>query len=444
MSRKITNRSVEEIFRDQFEDYNLDPSESLWPVIRKRLSFKEFFRFNPGRFNIFYAGAIAAAAAAVAIITLGEAKSTDEIPVNPENSIVSVQGDVSQADLLTEKRSEAPVSKGSARASSLVTTEKIKIESQEKVAVPDNRTTPETEGSKHIKPAIISDTTDPLLVNPDAGISSKLLKPSPGADFAASKLAGCMPLQVSFDNLSQNYDSCQWEFGDGGYSFETDPVWVFDEEGKYNVTLHVFGNKGEIAVHKQEIRVYGTPKAKFEVSTGDPVIPDEELMFYNYSENSTAWNWDFGDGSTSREFEPSHRYDRHDSYSVRLIAISEFGCTDTLTITDAFGANSCYLRFPNAFIPNDGGPTGGYFSSRTDIESEVFHPAWSGVTSYNLKIYSRTGVLMFESDDINVGWDGYYRGQKAEPGVYIWKVRGVFKNGEPFVKGGDVTLLPRR
>ena len=49
--------------------------------------------------------------------------------------------------------------------------------------------------------------------------------------------------------------------------------------------------------------------------------------------------------------------------------------------------------------------------------------------------------MIFESNDINIGWDGYNKGELCEPGVYIWKVRGKFRNGEPFIKMGDVTLL---
>jgi hypothetical protein len=51
------------------------------------------------------------------------------------------------------------------------------------------------------------------------------------------------------------------------------------------------------------------------------------------------------------------------------------------------------------------------------------------------------GIQIFESNDINIGWDGYNNGQLCEPGVYIWKVRVKFRNGEPFTKMGDVTLL---
>jgi phosphoketolase len=45
---------------------------------------------------------------------------------------------------------------------------------------------------------------------------------------------------------------------------------------------------------------------------------------------------------------------------------------------------------------------------------------------------------------VNFGWDGYLKGQLCEQGVYIWKVRGTYKNGEPFVKMGDVTLLKNK
>ena len=51
------------------------------------------------------------------------------------------------------------------------------------------------------------------------------------------------------------------------------------------------------------------------------------------------------------------------------------------------------------------------------------------------------GILIFETNDINIGWDGYFKGQLSNSGVYIWKVRGKYRNGEPFTKMGDVTLL---
>jgi hypothetical protein len=100
-----------------------------------------------------------------------------------------------------------------------------------------------------------------------------------------------------------------------------------------------------------------------------------------------------------------------------------------------------YIRFPNAFIPNQGGPTGGYYNQRTDEESQVFHPVYAGISDYNLKVYSKAGMLVFASSDPEMGWDGWYRGGLCAPGVYVWKARGTYRNGETFIMAGDVTLL---
>jgi hypothetical protein len=112
-----------------------------------------------------------------------------------------------------------------------------------------------------------------------------------------------------------------------------------------------------------------------------------------------------------------------------------------MLVKNAFSGSGCFIDFPNAFIPGSGGPAGGYYSIKTDEAARIFHPSTSGVIDYHLKIFSKLGILIFETNDINIGWDGYFKGQLCEPGVYIWKVRGTYKNGEPFVKMGDVTLL---
>ena len=63
------------------------------------------------------------------------------------------------------------------------------------------------------------------------------------------------------------------------------------------------------------------------------------------------------------------------------------------------------------------------------------------VDDYELQIFNRWGEMIFESFDINIGWDGYYKGKLAKQDVYIWKVTGNYANGKPFAKSGDITLL---
>lgn len=76
-----------------------------------------------------------------------------------------------------------------------------------------------------------------------------------------------------------------------------------------------------------------------------------------------------------------------------------------------------------------------------DTRDNVFHPSWTGVVEYHLEIYDRWGEKLFESDDINVGWNGYYKGKLCKTDVYIWKAKGKYTDGGTFEKAGNVTLL---
>jgi hypothetical protein len=110
-------------------------------------------------------------------------------------------------------------------------------------------------------------------------------------------------------------------------------------------------------------------------------------------------------------------------------------------VSNAFTGKGNFIDFPNAFLPNLNGPLGGHYSSSADDAASIFHPVSSGVSEYQLRIFSKSGMLIFESNDINIGWDGYYKGSLCQSGVYIWKVRGNYINGESFTKMGDLTLL---
>jgi gliding motility-associated-like protein len=89
------------------------------------------------------------------------------------------------------------------------------------------------------------------------------------------------------------------------------------------------------------------------------------------------------------------------------------------------------IVFPNVFSP---------FSQLMD--NKIFLPGIiDNVSDYHLMIYSRWGELVFESTNVDIGWDGYYNGKPAKQDVYMWKVVGKYSNGKNFMKTGDVTLL---
>lgn len=436
---------LEEFFRAKLENSEIIPGESVGADLMRKVGRKEFLRFNSTRFNLYYLGGIAAAAvtAAVLLVTWREgipARKTG--PAAPEKTIVTKSNRVAgESDVIRvdDKASPAetakqdinkPEGKMVLTQTSPLTDEKPLKVSKNEISAGNRPDTPEKSG------LIMEKLTG-------GNITGIQLQKKTMASFDASLSAGCMPLKVKFINRSASWDSCRWIFGDGGYSTETDPEWIFDAAGEYKVVLKVFGPGETESTTTQLLNVYPRPSARFEINPQAPIIPEDRIRFVNYSLDAVRYRWEFGDGNVSETLEPEHKYSRYDSYNVRLIVWSEHGCSDSLLLKDAFALSGCYINFPNAFIPNSDGPMGGNYSVKSDEDAQIFHPVTSGVSEYQLRIFSKIGILIFESNDVNIGWDGYHKGQFCEPGVYIWKVRGIFKNGEPFVKMGDVTLLKK-
>jgi len=429
-------KNIEELYRASLGEREYPVPDNFWPGLAGKLRFREFLRFRPGSFNIYYLAGLVAAALTVSVLVLKDQGPSVDSPdiIISTDSITGINENI----MIKEESFETPGTGENETPEAEKETGETGMQGMEnykEVAEAVKAGTKRNETSTANK-------IDRLSVE-NKFVTETVSQPLPVAGFTPRISQGCAPLSIYFENLSHNYDSCVWEFDDGGLSTDENPVWIYDEEGNYEVRLILFGKGGTRTTKSGMVTVYPRPVARFEIREGNPAIPEEQVHFYNFSQNATEWEWDFGDGDTSHDFEPSHFYEKPGSYSVTLKAISEYGCIDSMVLTNAVGNNTCYIKFPNAFVPNKGGPTGGYYSPRSDQQEEVFHPVYSGVTSYNLKIYSRMGILVFESDELQIGWDGYYKGQMAEPGVYIWKVRGTFKNGEPFVKGGDVTLVPK-
>jgi PKD repeat protein len=442
-----SNMELEELFRSKLENSELIPGEGVRTNLMRKLARKEFLRFNPSRFNIYYMGGIVAAAVAVSaaiILGTGHSASTSKNtsqPV-PDKEVVALTANVQATDSassLSDKNSQVRQVeiKGNQPVAAQAAPEYRLPES--KINIKENVAGNNTAGR--------SDTplkTDVIMKKLTAeNVSGYQLQKKTIASFEVSASSGCLPLRVKFSNLSADWDSCRWIFGDGGNSTETDPVWLFDVAGEYKVVLKVYGSGGTESYSEKILNVYHRPRAVFEIEPQAPIIPDDPIRFINYSRDAVKYRWEFGDGIVSEAFEPEHKYSKYGSYNVRLIAWSEHGCSDSLLLTDAFAGSGCFIDFPNAFIPNTDGPSGGYYSTKSDEAAQIFHPVTSGVSEYQLRIFSKTGILIFESNDINTGWDGYHKGQLCETGVYIWKVRGTYKNGEPFVKMGDITLLKR-
>jgi gliding motility-associated-like protein len=265
--------------------------------------------------------------------------------------------------------------------------------------------------------------------------------------FEIEDTAGCVPHTTSFTAEASQFEGenyeFYWDFGDGEESNEQNPSHEYDTAGVYIVSLTVQGAASGAVSTTGTVTVYPIPEVDFRMEPRLLMIPGDFAQCYNLTPfpSNHSFLWNFGDGSTSTEKNPTQIYIEQGLYDITLTATSTNGCEASETkenYIEVIGKGD--LRFPNAFTPSLEGSSNGIYNP-DDTSNDIFFPVGEGVTEYNLYIYNRWGELMFHSEDINIGWDGYYNGKICPQDVYIWKAEGKFKNGNTFEQAGDVTLL---
>jgi len=431
------HKDIDDLFREKFEDFSIEPGSGVRAGLMRKVGRKEFLRFNPARFNVYYLAAATVAAGLSLVLTFSDISSRDKYDNEPsKGDTVIIEKPAVETDAsdqgAPEIVSDVPAVSGKVSA---VTEMPVSVAKSGKQ--PDTRV--RQSYTVNIDPPIGSGITRIITVTETTDLKS--VKEVPVSSIKASAVEGCAPLMIKFQSTTDNYDNLLWTSSDGRRSQEKDVEWRFNEPGDYQIILQLTDKDGEEFYSSIGVTVHPSPSARFEVATVNSNINDREIMVFNYSEGALTSKWSFGDGETSLLREPVHVYGSSGTYAIKLTVTNEYNCYDTVSVIYNTAIGSHRIDFPNAFIPNKNGPTGGFYSPRSDEAAYVFHPEYEGVTDYHLIVYSRTGAVLFESRNLNIGWDGYYKGQLCEPGVYVWRARGRFANGEAFSKSGDITLL---
>ena len=265
----------------------------------------------------------------------------------------------------------------------------------------------------------------------------------PESNFDIDTARGCTPFEVDFSNLSTNSLGYLWEFGDDSISYQINPSHIYVNAGTYKTVLKSLAPDSTSAISDTVvIQVYPLPIAKFTFAPDEVFIPEQSLHCNDESIDASRYQWNFGDGLFSTEQHPNHLYEETGLYSVQLIVWSDNMCTDTMIINDAVTVNeSGIIKFPTAFRPDLSGSNGGTYTYSEYYNNSVFYPIRYGVAEYELVIYNRWGIIVFQTSDINEGWDGYVNGRIAAEDVYVWMVKGVYNNGTTYNKMGDVTIV---
>lgn len=154
-------------------------------------------------------------------------------------------------------------------------------------------------------------------------------------DFTGDVLEGCdLPFTVNFTNASLgNSLTYLWNFGDGQTSTSTDPSHAYAIAGSFTVYLVGTNAAGcsDTLRKSNYVTILNNPVANFVSSTVEACAFQNVAFTNTSSPGSTKWTWSFGDGDTSYQQHPFHRFTGAGTYTVSLV--EEFGnnCTRSET-----------------------------------------------------------------------------------------------------------------
>jgi PKD repeat protein len=143
----------------------------------------------------------------------------------------------------------------------------------------------------------------------------------------------------STENNNAHTIAWHWNFGTGSPGDTSSlpaPSFTYNESGEYEVSLVTVNNWGCFDTVKKPAFVYVSPTADFDFTIGciDDKVEFTDLSFAEEDDEVTAWQWNFGDGSTnedvSDEQHPVYRYDYLGEKEIELIVFNTIGCADTL------------------------------------------------------------------------------------------------------------------
>ncbi len=158
----------------------------------------------------------------------------------------------------------------------------------------------------------------------------------PFVDFTSNN--SCLNDSITFTDISiANSDSIStwlWNFGNNDSSYLQNPVYQYNFNGTYQVTLNVTNSKGCKNQKIKQVNVFPLPVANFGFDT---VCKGSVVNFYDssysVSSNINQWNWNFGDSiGYSQQQNPSYVYNTQQlQYNVTLMVVDTNLCKSSVT-----------------------------------------------------------------------------------------------------------------
>jgi gliding motility-associated-like protein len=321
---------------------------------------------------------------------------------------------------------------------------------------------------------------------------------------------GCAGKTLQLSNTSSiaygNIEKYNWNFGNIATDTSSVPKFAFPSFGNYTVSLTVQSINGCFSsTISKPVIIESIPVAAFNI--GD-ACAGKPVNFENNTINDFGaikeWLWNFGNGDTSKVFQPYYTYYNYGTYNASLVAQTTNGCSsstnksiaikkvevyagnDTMVAAlqplqlNAIGAKD-YVWVPNSFLNNNSiyNPVAvlnndftyylqavtaegciGYdtlhikvfkgseiyvptaFSPNGDGMNDILKPIIPGALSLEyFSVYNRWGQLVYSTSKLGNGWNGKANGVNQPQGAYVWTCRVKDYTGKIIERKGSVLLI---
>ena len=206
-------------------------------------------------------------------------------------------------------------------------------------------------------------------------------------------------------------------------------------EGTYDVyILDSDGCEGNLSIDIDNIP---GPSAFFNQNLDTVTYVDGIVDFLNFSSAAAQTElisnqWSFGNGQFSNLESPSHNFNQIGNYFVQLTVTDNFDCSDSY-MREVVAVEDYFIWTPSAFTPNGDG--------KNDLYIPRFHNVIE--ESFQFFIYDKWGKLVFETTDMNTGWDGIRQdnGKAADNSSYSFIAKFITYRNELQKKTGSFLLL---
>jgi len=271
------------------------------------------------------------------------------------------------------------------------------------------------------------------------------INPNPVPDFSVVDTAGCSPFTATFQNLSTissgKIITWLWEFGsiNSKSDLKDPPPHEFKSTSNttpVKLTIKLTATSDSLCKVTETKTAYITvlpkPKAAFTLDPPSALVTNPIISFTNLSIGGDSCKWAFDNLGTSDSCSPApFSFVDTGSYVVSLVALNTYGCADT-AYRPVVIEPDYVLYIPNSFTPN------------ADDVNDTFNAKGSFIMDYEMTIYDRWGEVVYQTNDINLPWNGGYKGSTAKPepmGIYVYSMKVRTTNKKNHSYRGKVMLI---